>query len=226
MASKRKNCTWSQAEKSILKRLSNPERIQSYLDSLKYNITDLTRSAREVIRTGQAHCFDGAMFAAAALEFNGFTPLLIDLRANQEDDDHILAVFRRHGLWGAIGKSNYVSCRFRDPVHRNIRELALSYFNHYFNLAGTKTLREYSTTFDLRQVRDFDWRFGTEDISDLGNRLDSIRHFRLFPPKVDRELTLADDRLFEAETLGVDPRGAFKIDASRLIALRKKRSRR
>lgn len=218
-----KRTIWNKKEKAILGRLRTPEKIQQYLDELSYNITDKTRSPRGVIDTRQAHCFDGAMFAAAALEYHGEPPLLIDLRANDQDDDHILAIFRRRGLIGAIGMSNYVSCRFRDPVHRTIRELAISYFNHYFNLQGIKTLREYSAIFDLRKVRDIDWRSSDDDLSSLGNRLDSIRHYRLFPSAVDRNLTEADDRLFEAETLGVDPRGAFKVDASRLRSIRKRR---
>ena len=210
------NADWTRAEKAVFRPLSKPGKIQSYVDGLKYNITDMTRSPRFVIKTGQAHCFDGAMFAAAALAFHGDPPLLIDLRANDDDDDHILAIFKRDGLYGAIAQSNYTGCRYRDPVYRNIRELALSYFNIYFNLAGSKTLREYSVLFDLRKVKDIAWRTTAEDISRLGDRIDRIRHFKLIPARAEKNLEDADDRLFRGETLGLDPRGAFKIPGARI----------
>ena len=208
--------TWTPDEKRQFKKLNTPFRIQLFLDTLKYNIDDITRSPREVLRTGKAHCFDGAMLAAAALEQIGFPPLLIDLRANGEDDDHILAVFKQNGRWGAIGKSNYTSCRYRDPVFTSLRELAISYFCIYFNLAGKKTLREYSGAFDLRKVKDIDWRFTKDDLDALGTRIDETKHFWLIPRSSERMLSPADDRSYKAETLGLDPRGAFQVKNSRL----------
>ena len=207
---------WTRAELKVFAKLSAPFKIQLFLDSLRYNLDEITRSPREVIRKRRAHCFDGAMFAAAALERIGFPPLILDLRANEDDDDHVLAVFRQSGLWGAIGKSNYTSCRYRDPAFRTLRELSMSYFVDYFNLAGRKTLREYSVTFDLRRVRDIEWRTTGEDLDPLGMRLDSVRHFRLIPRAAERNLSPADDRSFKAETLGLDPRGAFKVRGSKL----------
>lgn len=199
-----------------LKSLKSPFKIQLFLDSLKYNIDDITQSPREVIKKGRAHCFDGAMFAAAALEMHGFPPLLIDLRANENDDDHVLAVFKQGGLWGAIGKSNYTGCRYVKCHIRTLRELAMSYFGIYFNLAGEKTLREYSGTFDLRQVKDIDWRTTASNLDPLGPRLDSIRHFHLIPHRSERCLAPADERCFKGETLGLDPRGAFKVKGAKL----------
>lgn len=202
---------WNKREQQIFNKLNTPEKIQAFLDAASYNITDYTYSPRQVIKKNIAHCFDGAMFAAAAIEFNGGQPLIIDLRATDEDDDHILAVYKKNGLFGTVAKSNYVNCRFRDPVYRNLRELALSYFHIYFNLAGTRTLREYSVIFDLSKVTDIDWRCSAEDLSDLGDRVDSVRHFPLIPKSSERIITKADARTYKAETMGVDKRGAFKI---------------
>lgn len=208
--------SWNSAELRIFKRLSTPPKIQHYLDALPYNIDPIARSPRQVLRHKRAHCFDGALFVAAALEVQGYPPLLMDLRATDEDDDHVLAIYQEQGHYGAIAKSNYTGCRYRDPVYRTLRELAMSYFNIYFNLAGKKTLREYSSLFDLRNISDFDWRFTSEDVDTLGFRLDRIRHYRLISRKQERLLIAADDRLFRAETLGLDPRGAHKVKNSRL----------
>lgn len=207
---------WTTSERAILRRLNSPVAIQAYLDEIRYSIVDTTRSPRGVMTSRRAHCFDGALLAAAAIEFHGGRPRLIDLRANDDDDDHILAIFERHGLYGAIGKSNYTGCRYRDPVFRTLRELAMSYFCVYFNLAGRKTLREYSALFDLTTVRDVDWRCSASDLSPLGDRIDAIRHFRLIPRRSERELALADERSFRAETLGLDKRGSMQVKGARI----------
>lgn len=207
---------WTKSEKALFAKLNTPFRIQQYLDSLPYNIDKITRSPRQVIRSGKAHCFDAAIFAATVLQQHGHKPLLMDLRSTHEDDDHVLAIFKQAGHWGAIGKSNYTGCRYRDPVFRTLRELAISYFVVYFNLAGTKTLREYSVPFDLRSVKDLDWHAGDEDLDVLSTRLDSIRHYNLITPRTEKLLAPADDRSFRAETIDLDPRGAFKVKGARI----------
>ena len=207
---------WLPPEHRFLKKLKTPAHIQAAVDTFVYNTDHKTRSPRGVLATRRAHCFDGAMFAAAAIEYHGGKPLLIDLRANDDDDDHILAIFLRNGLYGAIAQSNYTSGRYRDPVFRTLRELVMSYFCTYFNLAGRKTLREYSGIFDLTKVRDIDWRFTAEDLSPLGDRIDSIRHYPCIPPQSERELSIADMRTFKAETLFLDKKGAFKVKGSLL----------
>ena len=139
-------------ETRVLKALKTPEKIQRFLDiEIGYNKEpdgDTIRSPRRVLRDMVAHCLEGALLAAAALRVQGFPPLLLDLEAVR-DDDHVLAVFKQHGHWGAIAKSNYSGLRFREPVYRNLRELAMSYFEHYFNLAQEKTLRNYSRPVNL-----------------------------------------------------------------------------
>src|SRR5215471_4475456 len=139
-------------EVAVLRRLSRPEKLQKYLEyEISYNKEhegETCRSPRRVIRDSTAHCMEGALFAAAALRVNGHEPLIVDLAAVR-DDDHVIAVFQEHGCWGAIGKSNYAGLRFREPVYRTIRELVLSYFEHYYNLRGEKTLRAYSRPVNL-----------------------------------------------------------------------------
>ncbi len=207
---------WSSVEHRVFRALKSPALIQNVVDTFTYNTDNKTRSPRGVMQTKRAHCFDGAIFAAAAIEYHGGKPILIDLRANDDDDDHILAIFTRNGLYGSIGQSNYTSGRYRDPVFRSIRELVMSYFCTYFNLAGRKTLREYSGIFDLAKVRDIDWRFTDEDLSPLGDRIDSIRHYTCIPHRHERELSIADMRTFKAETLFLDKKGAFKVKGSLL----------
>lgn len=208
---------WNAQERAVFRTLNRPSKIQSFLDEIRYNITDKTLSPRGVLAERVAHCFDGALFAAAALEFHGYHPFIIDLRSNAQDDDHVLAIFKQAGLFGAIGKSNYTGCRYRDPVFRTLRELAMSYFNIWFNLAGRKTLREYSVLFDLEKVRDVDWRYTAEDLTPLGERLDGIRHYYLISRQAERNLADADDRLFRAETLGLNPKGAFQVKGARKL---------
>ena len=207
---------WNSAEKAVFKRLTSPFKIQQYLDSIAYNLDPIARSPRGVMLNHRSHCLDGALFGAAALEQLGFPPLLMDLRANQFDDDHVLAIFRINGRWGAVAKSNYTGTRYRDPVYRNLRELAVSYFHIYFNLAGKKTLREYSIAFDLRRVKDISWRTTEQNLDLLGDRLDATRHFHLIDERTEKALAPADDRLFKAETLGLDPRGAFKVRGAKI----------
>jgi hypothetical protein len=202
---------WSTQEKRIFKKLIKPILVQQYLDQLEYNSDGVTRSVKNAIKMRKAHCFDGALIAAAALEFHGEKPLLLDLRANNRDDDHVLALFKRHGLWGALAKSNFSGLRYREPVYRTIRELALSYFEDYLNLAGEKTLREYSTPLNLGAVRNVDWRYGNGSIDPIAEKLDSIKHFAIFSRKTEKILSKADTRSLNAATLGIDKRGAFKV---------------
>ncbi|MFB3812574.1 MAG: hypothetical protein ACE14L_00560 [Terriglobales bacterium] len=132
-----------------LRALRTPVLIQRFLDDLPYHHGTTAWSPRRVLREGTAHCLEGAIFAAAALRVNGFEPLLWDLEAVR-DVDHVLAVYRYDGHWGAVAKSNFTGLRFREPVYRNLRELAMSYFDLYYNLRGERTLRAYSRPVNLR----------------------------------------------------------------------------
>ncbi|MGA2136068.1 MAG: hypothetical protein ABSH50_27580 [Bryobacteraceae bacterium] len=188
-----------------MRRLRTPEKIQLFLDcEIGYNKEihgPTCRSPRGVLRDRLAHCLEGALFAAAALRVQGHPPLLLDLEAVR-DDDHVLAIFRQHGHWGAIAKSNYSGLRFREPVYRTLRELAISYFEHYFNLAGEKTLRNYSRPVNLARFDRLGWMTAAEDVWEISEYLTGIPHTPLVKPPLTRRLNHVDARLQAAGKLG------------------------
>jgi hypothetical protein len=154
-----------------------------------------------VLRDRIAHCAEGAYFAAAALRVHGHPPLIVDLEAVR-DDDHLLAVFKEHGHWGAIAKSNYAGLRFREPIYRSLRELAVSYFEHYYNLEGEKTLRAYSRPVNLARFDKLGWMTAEEDLWMIGEYFCTLAHFQVLPPKLARKRRLIDRRLYEAGMVG------------------------
>ena len=191
-------------ERRVFRRLTTPEKIQQFLDDLRYNKEEggLTcLSPRRVVREGKAHCMEGALFAAAALEFQGFPPLLVDLEAVR-DDDHVLAVFRQRGHWGAIAKSNFAGLRFREPAYRTLRELAMSYFEHYYNDAGEKTLRTYSRPVNLRRFERIQWETAEDDVWEIPEYLCTISHTPLLAGAMERHLRRVDARLMAAGRVG------------------------
>jgi hypothetical protein len=200
---------WTAAETALFRRLDEPLKIQGWLNSIRYDPEPGTRSPRWVIRERKANCFEGALFAAAALRQWGDPPLLVDMRSHN-DDDHVLAVFRRNGGWGCIAKSNFTVLRFREPVYRTVRELMMSFFDVYFNAIGEKTLRAYSVPFALSRFDRMDWMTTDEDIGDIGDALDRARHYRVLNRAQVRGLTLADPVLVKAGLMGADPQGLFK----------------
>jgi hypothetical protein len=182
------------SEYRTLARLNTPEKIQRYLDEIPSNFEiggETSLSVREVLRQRRAHCIEGALVAACALWINGEPPLLLDLRA-ERDYDHVVTLFRRHGCWGAISKTNPPLLRWRDPVYRTLRELAISYFHEYANKRHQKTLREYSRPFDLRRVKPEVWVTSTTQCWTIGNMLDETRHYRLIDRKQAAGLRLRD----------------------------------
>ncbi len=198
---------WSPAERAALRRLSTPRRIQDLLDQLAYRTEDDPASPRRALAERRAHCFDGALLAAAALRFHGHPPLLLDLRAIH-DDDHVLAVFRVDGAWGAVAKSNFVGLRYREPVHRTLRELALSYFDPYYSMKRRRTLRAYSARpLDLRRFDRLGWEFDEAAAPHLAARLDRAPHRSLLTAAQERRLTRLDERSFRAGMLGTDLAG-------------------
>src|SRR5215467_10520946 len=126
-----------------LRSMKNPYGIQKFLDAMPYHLEDTAWSPRKVLAEESSHCMEGAIFAAAALRANGYPPLVLDFEA-ERDTDHVIAIYRMNGHWGAIAKSNYASCRYREPVYRSLRELAMSYFDTYFNMRRQRTLRRFS----------------------------------------------------------------------------------
>jgi len=181
----------SKEELAILKRLSTPNKIQDFLDTLAFNYEkngETCMSPRSVLQNKKAHCLEGALFAATALWVNGSNPILMNLETLDIDDDHALALYKRNGHWGAISKTNHGVLRFRDPIYRTPRELALSYFHEYF-MAGTgeKTLRGYSRPFSLKRFRT-EWVTSEENLWDIAHALDESTHFPIVPKNYVKHL--------------------------------------
>jgi len=192
-------------ELRVLKSLKTPDKIQRFLDvDIAYNKEpdgETIRSPRRVLRDRVGHCFEGALLAAAALRVQGHPPLLLDLESVR-DDDHVLAIFKQNGCWGAIAKSNYSGLRFREPVYRTLRELAVSYFEHYFNLSREKTLRNYSRPVNLSRFDRIHWMTTEEDLWPLSDHLMQIPPTHLLTFAASRRLSRVDDRLFAAGLAG------------------------
>jgi hypothetical protein len=187
----------------LRRRLSTPIRIQQYLDDLRYNTEangETFRSPRRVLRDRTANCIEGAVLAAAAFRVSGQTPLIMDLTA-VHDEDHVIAVFRRERHWGAIGTSKFTGLRFREPVYRTLRELAMSYFEHYYNLRGERTLRGYGRPVNLARFDRIDWMTGEEDLWPIAEHLERIPHVSLLTPGIARKLGPLDARLKAAGLL-------------------------
>jgi hypothetical protein len=180
-----------------LRALKTPAQIQKFIDAVPYQYANTALSPQRVLRERKGHCLEGALLAAAALRVNGRDPLLMDLES-VHDDDHVVALYRESGLWGSIAKSNFAGLRFRAPIYRTPRELALSYFEHYYNLRGERTLRSYSRPVNLAHLDRQHWMTSEEDVWCVPELLIAARHYPLFPDKVARALPRLDRRSFEA----------------------------
>ncbi len=185
----------SAPERRALRRLSTPRRVQDFLEGLRYSKDhgrDMLRSPRRVLRERSAHCIEGALLAAAAFWINGARPLLLDLRSDDDDLDHVVALFRRHGCWGAVSKTNHAVLRYREPVYRTVRELALSFFHEYFLDDGRKTMKDFSEPYDLVRRHGTGWMTREDDLWDIAEALDASRHHPVLTPRQRRELRRAD----------------------------------
>lgn len=189
------------AELRQLRALKTPQGIQRFMDALPYHLAATCWSPRRVLRERTGHCLEGALFAAAALRAIGYPPLVIDLEA-ERDTDHVIAVFRQRGGWGALAKSNYAGCRYREPVHRTLRELALSYFDVYFNLNGERTLRTYSRPVNLARFDSRGWLTSEKSIWYIPEYLCTISHTRLITRAQARALVRLDQRSYDAGLTG------------------------
>jgi len=190
------NFGYNQSEIKIFKKLDTPKKIQDFLAfKIKHNPAKdgvECRSPREVLKCGKAHCMEGALLAAAILEFHGHKPLLLDLRSTDDDLDHVVALFKQFGCFGAISKTNHAVLRYREPIYKSVRELAMSYFHEYFLDNGKKTLREYSTPFDVNRINNFYWRTTEKDLVKLPKYLDAAKHYKILSPAQIKNLRKAD----------------------------------
>ena len=182
-------------EFATLWRLDTPQKIQGWLNATPINHEldgETVLSVREVIRQRRAHCIEGAMFAACALWVHGEPPLVMHLDCDESDYPHVIALFRRGGAWGAISKTNGTPLRYRDPIYRTLRELALTYFHEYSNKRGHKTLRSYSVPFDLRRLDLDDWVTSEKSCWKAHDRLVELRHYPLISRGQERLLAKRD----------------------------------
>jgi hypothetical protein len=191
---------FSAAELRKLRSLKDPHGIQRYLNMQPYHVADTAWSPRRVLRENTSHCYEGALFAAAALRVNGYPPLIIDLEA-EHDTDHVIAVYKQNGHWGAIANSNYTGCRYREPVYRSLRELTMSYFDTYFNLRRERSLRTFSRPVNLTRFDHTNWMITDEPVWFIAEYLFTIRHFPLLTAKMKKGLHRLDDRSFRAGCL-------------------------
>lgn len=191
--------------------LTSPAKIQGFLDEIAYSAEDTNRSPLQVIQDRKAHCYDGALFAVAALRRLGHAPIVVDILPEPgRDDDHLLAIFKRNGFLGAIAKSNFVGLRYREPIHRNVRELVLSYFEDYFNVLGQKTLRGYAGPLNLSAFDRLAWEWRNEGVDAVVKRLETIRRTSLLTPAMAAELLPVDSRSLGGGLYGSDPDGLFR----------------
>lgn len=189
--------------------LDSPFKIQKFLDTLSYSTENRYRSPVSVWRDRSAHCYDGAIFGAAALRMLGFRPMIMELGAVR-DDEHLVALFRINGHWGAVAKSNCVGLRLREAIHRGFRELAVSYFDDYFNTLGEKTLRYYRRPLSLEPFDRYDWVGSDETIQRIADRIDDLPKRALLTPGMVSRLAPVDALSYQAGLLNANPAGLYR----------------
>lgn len=200
---------WTARERALLKSLSTPPKVQEFLDATPYSSDPIYRCPRRVMKDRRAHCVDGALFACAALRVHGHRPLVSWIHA-ENDDGHLLALYRRGRFWGAAAKSNFVGLRFREPVYASLRELVMSYFNDYFNSEGERSMRAFTRPLDLSRFDRLQWMTvdaGVDPIIDV--ELDTLPMVRVVDSAFAKRLSPVDDRTLKAGMLGVNKAGLF-----------------
>ena len=187
---------FSPEEKKLLLLLKTPQQIQDFVDNIPTNWEpegDTCISPLRVLQENRAHCIEAAMLAALILRLHGHKPLLLDLTANSKDQDHVLALFRIDGSWGAIAKSNHYCLGYRDPIYKTIRELVMSYFHEYLNKAGEKTLRSYSIPLNLKTLDTKNWMTNEKNVWFVAEALIKLPHTKILERTQERLLRKADD---------------------------------
>ena len=194
---------------AVLRRLDHPYKIQEWVSKFTYNSGDETRSALKAFEAKKAHCFEGALLACLALEYHGEPPYMMDLRG-YGDDDHVVALFKLKGKWGAISKTNTTVLDFRPAHFRDPHEIAMSYWCMYFNWRGKYAMKDFAGPIDLRKFKKFDWRYGEEDMTDLGWSFNRLKHTKLATSRELDKLPRVPERLRQAGFLGSDMKGVRK----------------
>lgn len=186
---------FTKQELALIKKLNTPAKIQDFLNQIPFNFEpdgETLKSPLFTLRDNRAHCFEGALLGAYILSRQGFKPLVLHLQATKEDFDHVVAPFKQDGFWGAISKTNHAVLRYREPVYRDIRELAMSYFHEYFLDTGKKTMRRYSEPMNLNDFES-DWPTHRSDLWGIDQELDKVKHYDVLSKSQIKKLRLADD---------------------------------
>ena len=195
---------FTKKEKTLLKKLNTPARVQDFLNGLQFNFEkkgkkkiQTLKSPILTLRARRAHCFEGALLGAYVLSLHGFTPHILHLETTQNDFDHVITPFKIDELWGALSKTNHAVLRYREPIYKNIRELVMSYFHEYFLNDGTKTLRKYSKLLNLNTFEK-NWATMEGDLWGIDAELDKIKHYDIIPKSHIKKLRKADKVEIEA----------------------------
>ncbi|MFA5095071.1 MAG: hypothetical protein WC447_00170 [Candidatus Paceibacterota bacterium] len=186
--------TFTPKEKALMQKLNTPAKVQDFLNVLRFNFEEEEKTLKSpvvILRTKSAHCIEGAILGAYILSLHGFLPLILHLQATKEDFDHVISPFKINGLWGALSKTNHAVLRYREPIYKNIRELAMSYFHEYFLDNGRKTLRRYSKPLNLN-VFEKSWILEEGDLWGIDEELDKIKHYNIIPKSHIKKLRKAD----------------------------------
>jgi hypothetical protein len=201
----------SPVEREVMDGLDSPNKIQTFLNTIPYSEDKFYRCPLRVLRELKAHCFDGALFAAMALRRIGHPPLILELIPNGRDDDHILALFKRHDHWGAVAQSNFTGIRYREPVYRSLRELVMSFFEDFFNSTGEKTLVGYRGPINLKVFDRLDWMSSDTGLDALSTDMDRYRVQPVISGEMAAGLAPVDERSLRAGLMGANEAGLFKV---------------
>jgi len=192
---------FSKKEIAFIKKTNTPTKVQNFLNSLKFNFEEsgnqTLKSPIMTLREGSAHCMEGALLGAYILSIHGHKPLILHLKTTKGDFDHVVALFKQDGYWGALSKTNHAVLRYREPVYKNVRELVMSYFHEYFLDNGAKTLREFSRPLNLN-VFEKGWERMEGDLWGIDQELDKIKHYKIVSEKIIKKLRKADKIEIEA----------------------------
>jgi hypothetical protein len=200
----------TKSERRIFDGLTSPAKVQEFLGGVTYSSEEIYRCPLRVLRERVGHCYDGAVFAAAALSRIGHPPLILELLPNARDDDHMLAVYRQDGCWGALAQSNFTGLRSREPVYRSLRELVMSYFEQFYNTDREKTLRGYTLPINLKMLDTRQWMTRDAAMREIAGCLDRAVHKRVLTRKMVLRLSPVDERSFRSGLMGAVRKGLYK----------------
>jgi hypothetical protein len=200
------------AELDLLNGLDSSIKIQAFLNTVSYSLDHFYRCPLRVLHERIGHCFDGALFAAATLRRIGYPPLILEIIPNARDDDHLLAVFKFRGHWGAVAQSNFANLRYRAPVYRSLRELVMSYFSYYFNATGEMTMLGYRTPINFSVHDKLNWMTSDANLDFIGDDMDRYKTYRVVTDEMLPLLAPADERILQSAFVGANMEGLFKVD--------------